>query len=552
MDLVPTSVVAAVGCSAAAGKNPWVPLALVFLLAAPERAPTPLIDAQLHGALHAMGPPSLLWGLGAFFLVVSILESLADKISFVEQWLVPVSTAWRPFAGVAVSALIAWSTANAPAPALDAATAALKLDSATLATGTAIALTVATGAVFALLSTIGKTGVRLLLSFVPIPSLRLAHSFVDDAFAFVASVATLAVGASPLVLVAALLYLAVGLVVSPLLARLAWIHVRIGAGLLRKAWRALRRLPAAPRRPSPAVARALRDAGLDPSAAGCVECFLHRAPELGRFRAGTLVVAPGGVRFVTRVWWRRRVLAIEEGALVRLGLAESATNRVLTLSRRSASGGVEGLTFTLFPAFADEAVAALERGAATANLVRVRPSSESARRGVEGYAERGQGGRYLPAPAAGSLRTQVTLGIAGAIAGGVLTAGAFVPIGLGYLASPFRWRAAVGLLASGYLTLWVLGTFGAAWPVALVYSTLLNAIALRDLARAALKARIDGVVDRRAFLPPVSGRVWVPAAGLAAETDRHRPGDPSPLTEGPLRAVLAALEADQRGAVAAA
>src|SRR5687768_9160473 len=106
MGLIPSSVVAAVALSAAAGKNPWIPLGLLFLLAAPDSVPPILIDPALHAQLHAIAGAEVLWTLGIVFSILAVLDSLADKLPFVERWLVPVSTTYRPFAGVAVASII--------------------------------------------------------------------------------------------------------------------------------------------------------------------------------------------------------------------------------------------------------------------------------------------------------------------------------------------------------------------------------------------------------------------------------------------------------------
>jgi hypothetical protein len=88
----------------------------------------------------------------------------------------------------------------------------------------------------------------------------------------------------------------------------------------------------------------------------------------------------------------------------------------------------------------------------------------------------------------------------------------------------------------------VLGTFGFGWPAAVFYAVILNAVALRDLSRAAVRARIEGIVDKDAFLPPVANRVWVPEPRLARESDRSKEGDRVPLTDGGWRAVVAAMQ----------
>ncbi|MEQ9077371.1 MAG: hypothetical protein RLP09_26155, partial [Sandaracinaceae bacterium] len=126
-------------------------------------------------------------------------------------------------------------------------------------------------------------------------------------------------------------------------------------------------------------------------------------------------------------------------------------------------------------------------------------------------------------------------------AGGVLTAGVLVPIGAGYLASPFKRRFLLGLLVSGYLGLCVVGSVGLGWPFAVLYASVLNAVALRDLTRNALKARLDGFVDRRAWLPVVADRVWVPPAGLDAEADRWSSAQEAETTDGTWRVVTRLL-----------
>ncbi|MEM9189435.1 MAG: hypothetical protein AAGF12_09685 [Myxococcota bacterium] len=84
MDL-PTTVVTAVALSAAAGKNPWIPLGALLLLGAPESVPEFIIDKDLQAGLHELLPSTALYILGSLFLVVSLLESLAHKIPQVEQ-----------------------------------------------------------------------------------------------------------------------------------------------------------------------------------------------------------------------------------------------------------------------------------------------------------------------------------------------------------------------------------------------------------------------------------------------------------------------------------
>jgi hypothetical protein len=542
MDPLPASVVAAISCSAAAGKNPWIPLGLLFVLAAPESVPSFLMEPELHRALHELGPPGLLWGLGGGFLVLAALESLADKLPWVEQWLVPVSTAWRPFASVAVATIIGVAVANAPTDVELAVTAPdlVRAETGWWMAGSVLVLTILAGAVYGWLSTIGKVGTRLLLSLVPLPSLRLLHSFLDDFFALAATFAGLAFGDSVLVLIAVVVYLLVGLFTGPLLARLAWIHFRIGIATARKAWRHLKELPPEPPRPPAWLGRAVEAQGADPTSATALPCYTYKAPEVGRCRAGWLVFTAGAVFFVTRVRFRTRALRFDDATLARLGLADTATDRAVALSLRTDNGGLLEVLLHLFPSAEAEVLPLLERGAEHAGLVRVRAHSESARRGLPGFAQAGSSTRYLPANQAGSLRTQAVLTLVAAVAFGVLSGGLFIPIGLGYAISPYPRRFALGLGISAYLSLCVLGSLGFGWPVAVIYAVLLNTVALRDLTRSAVKARVDGFVDKRAFLPAVSGRVWVPAAGTA-DADRWQEGDGLPVTDGPWRAIVALL-----------
>jgi hypothetical protein len=198
-------------------------------------------------------------------------------------------------------------------------------------------------------------------------------------------------------------------------------------------------------------------------------------------------------------------------------------------------------TLHLFPAYDDEVLPHVEHGAATSGLVRVRPHGESARRTLPGFASKDEPGRYVAADRAGSLRGQALTTIVAAVGLGVLSGGVFVPIGAGYVRSPFPQRFVLGLGVSAYLALCVLGTFGAAWPVAVLYAVILNTLALRDLTRAALAARIDGFVDRRAFLPSVAERVWIPRTSVLDARDEWHLTDGVPLTDGPWRTVFKLL-----------
>ncbi len=554
MDGIPASVMAAIAGSAAAGKNPWLPFGLLFLLAAPDATPTMLMDPGLHDSLHALGPAGLLYGLGTAFLTLSILDSLADKIPIVERWLVPVSTAWRPFAGIAVASLVAVAASQAAAradalhPALEAVRVlplpVVAADLSALFVGTSVlVLSIGLGAVYAAISTFSKTGTRLLLSMVPLPGLRLAHSFVDDLFALGVCVFGFAHAHSVLFMVAAGLYLLIGLVTGPLLTRLTLIHVRIGWSLLRKGHRVLAADGAPVAHETPAwLARALKDAGLDPAQCTVVPAYSYHAPVVGRVRSGWLVFAPHAVWFAARVLWRPRILAVEGDTLARVGLAQTTTARMVTLVDRTPNGGLREALLYLYPAEASAIVPLLERAAGGAKLVRVRIDSGSAREGLPGYAHRHESVRYLPADQAGSLRTQALTTLIAAVVLGVLSGGLFVPIGAGYALSPYPRRFVFGLLVSSYLTLCVVGSIGLGWPAAVIYAALMNAIALRDLVRLALKARVDGFVDKRAFLPPVCDRVWVPASGVRTPDDAWRESDGVPVTDGGWRSVVRWLD----------
>ena len=82
------------------------------------------------------------------------------------------------------------------------------------------------------------------------------------------------------------------------------------------------------------------------------------------------------------------------------------------------------------------------------------------------------------------------------------------------------------------------------WPAAVAYATLLNVLCLRDLARNAIKARVEGFVDKRAFLPLVCGRSWIPERAVARPADLHRDADALPITDGNWRAVLEILKTE--------
>ncbi|MBW2460231.1 MAG: hypothetical protein JRH11_01210 [Deltaproteobacteria bacterium] len=555
MDAIPASLVTAVALSAAAGKNPWVPLGLLFLLAAPASVPGMFMEPELHAALHHLGPQALLWTLGGLFISVACAESLADKVSWISNWLVPLSTMWRPFASVAVAAIIAYAVADAQPVAVEALafmpvglTGELPVDVVRaefdwLLGGSLFAITLTLGGVYGWLSTIAKTGTRLVLALVPLPSLKILHSFMDDFFSVSLSLAGLAFGDSLLLAAGLGAYLVVGLFTGPLLTRLTWINFRIGIALVHKLRRS-RGAEAEIARAPAWLMRAVTDLGGDPAAAHLVPCYAYRAREAGRCRAGFLVLAEDTVYFATKVGWRPRLVAFPHATVTRVGVAQSTTARTVAIAEDTDNGGILEVVFYLFPSVEEDVLPLLEEATTATGLVRVRPDSEASRSGLPGYAQRGQSTRFWAPEDAGSLRAQALVTTACAVAGGVLTAGTFIPIGFGYLLSPFRRRFVVGLFLSLYLTLAVIGTAGFAWPVAVIYAVLLNTLALRDLTRAALKARVDGYVDRRAFLPMVSERVWVPPTRVTRESDRHRASDHVPLTDAPWRTVVALLADD--------
>jgi hypothetical protein len=543
MGVIPSSMVTAVSGSVAAGKNPWLPLALVFLLAAPESVPTWMMDPALHAQLHGFGPEAALWSLGGVLLVLALADSLADKIGFIEKWLVPVSTAWRPFAGVALATIVGVAAAQATTEESttlamhDALVSTVQAD--LLLGGSVVALTIAVGALAGWIATVSKTGIRLLLKLVPVPGLRFAHSLLDDLLGVGASVAGLVFRDSTLLLVLLGIYLAFGLVTAPILTRLAWIHMKSGWDLMRKGANKIG--PAVPRGAAPKWVQKWLAANASAESVA-VPAYVYRAPEVGWCRSGYFVLAPKRVVFLTRVWFRARAYTIEQSSLARVGLAETATSRIVKLVERLGTGALREVDVVLFPAGQDEVLRSLFEGTWRSGLVRVRSDSESARRGLPGFG--GRSSRYAPADEAGSLTLQGTITIAAAIVCGVLTGGVFVPIGTGYLFSPYKLRFLFGWLISGYLSLCVVASMGFGWPAAVLYATLLNVVALRDLTRNALKARVDGYVDRRAWLPAVAGRVWVPESRLASESDRHQEGDPELLTDGTWRAVGRVLAAE--------
>ncbi|MDH5492912.1 MAG: hypothetical protein OEY14_13240 [Myxococcales bacterium] len=537
-----SSVVTAMALSAAAGKNPWIPLGLILLIAAPAEMPSWLMDPSLHAGLHGLAAPGWLYGLGGFFLLLATLEAVADKIPVVQSWLLPLSTLWRPFAAIAVATLVALAAesggelaqASFGGSALPSVHAELSLGWLGLSVG---ALTVLAGAVAGYLATIAKTGVRLALGLLPLPGLRLAHSIGDDLFALAATLAGAAFGGTTIVALLVALYVFVGLFAGPILARLTWIHLRIGWGIARKALG-----EGLARPPPPWLLRALAAEGVGPDAFLELPCYAYRAPVLGRCRAGHLVFTEGGLLFIGRVFFRARVLRLERDRLARFGLAQTSTSRTISIIRTSGQEREE-LRLHLFPMSEEELLGPLERGTRGAGLQRVRLDSPSARAALPGYDQIGRSSRFVGAERAGSLRAQALLGLIASIGIGTLTLGVFIPIGAGYLLSPFKPRFAIGLLASTYLALCAVGSMGVGLPACILYASMLNLIALRDLVRQAIRARHDGMLDLHALLPPVCDRAWVPPQGLHSEADLFRQEASIAIAEGPWRLVARALAA---------
>lgn len=526
---MPSTLVTAMAGSAAAGKNPWLPLALILLIAQADQVPDWLMEPALHRGLHDLGSPGVMLGLGLLFLVLSIADSFADKVGWIEAWLTPISTTWRPFAAVAVSALIGAGGMRAAAQPTQLAVGTgfhMGMDSAAASTSQSnpylwLALCVAGGTLVGLIATVGKTGTRLLLTLVPIPGVRLAHSFLDDLFAWGVVLAGLVLSDSLVMLVLGGIYLAVGCVTAPILGRLSLIQLRIFGA----AWKKLRddsRPVAAPRW----LERALPGRDLSQ----ILPAYAYRTTSTGLCRGGFLVVDAQGVAFAARSWFGPKILKIDRERLCRLGLAETLTSRAVCVARTLDDGDAEEATIYLFPgtprATSERLVAASQQAA----LVRVRPGSPSSRLPHERQAS----ARFVAAADAGNLRIQALLTLSAAIGVGVLSGGVVIPIGAGYLVSPFKARFAVGLALTAYLSSSVLGTLGFAWPVALLYAVLLNAISLRDLSRHALRAHLDGSVDTYAFLPIVPGAVWVTEAPAS---DRFREGEIDPVTDGSWRVV---------------
>ena len=542
MPQAPSTLIAAILCSAAAGKNPWVPLGLLALAAAPESLPGYLLDPAVQGRLHSIAPSGVLWGVGAVLIGLAFLESLGDKVPGVEQWLVPLSAAWKPLAATIVASLLAW--AGMPLPvAADGATAGLGVagavapglvthDAQALSAVSVAALTVLLGSLAGYLATVGKVGARLLLSLIPVPGLKFAHSVVDDFFALFASGVGLALGDTTFVAALALGYLVVGLFAGPLLARLTGIYLRVLRAFVGLA------SPDSSPRPIPAWAR---ERVADATA---VRAYVLRAAGIGRARHGVLVFDAEGVRFLTRrLFFGVREWRAASDVLSRVGFAETATTRALLVSSRD-EGGVAERVFYLFPTPADHVETALDAIRAGADLREVNPASESSRAGLPGYQR--DDTRYRPAAVAGDLRLQAIVTFAAAIGVGVLTLGIYIPIGAGYVFSPFGRRFAFGTLLSIYLLLCAMGTGFVTLPVTIAYGVILNLIALRDLIRQAIRARTDGFVDKRAFLPLVARRVFVPPAGVRDVRDQEL--SPAVAVEAGWRSVASALKTTPAGA----
>lgn len=591
---LPPSLITAAAAGAASGKNPWLPFGVLFLIAAFGQVPRFLMDPELHAGIHGLAPPWVLLGLAAVFLVLAVLDSFADKVGWIESWLTPLSVAWRPFAAVGVSALIAHAVfagedpallAGAAAPDLGAigagaspggawlaaplalaaavpadwGTAALGVGAESGNTGTAITggllfvVTLVVGTLFGLLATIGKIGTRLLLVLVPVPHLKLAHSFLDDLFAFCVTLLGLLLDSGPLswlAIGAGALYLLVGLVVAPTLARLTYIQFRTAWALVGKARRSWLG-EVAGTAPVPAwIARRLAERGEDRERIVAFPAYTYRAPGIGFCRVGYAVWSPTGFRFFARAWFRPRELAVPTARLLRIGVADTATVRQFVVVEEVAPGEMREYAFTLFPALAAEVDAAVKQGAVAAGWDRVRPRSDSARRGLPGAPGVSLGRRYVPAAKAGSLELQGFVTVLVAAAVGVLTVGACVPVGAGYLLSPFKPRFFAGLAVTAYLTL--LALTGAGWPVAVLYGVLFNVVALRDLTRQAIKAHVDGYVDRRAFVPPVCGAVYVPRERVLSAQDRGEGESFADAIDGSWRTAVRILRGEAVAAAVAA
>lgn len=521
--------------SAAAGKNPWVPFGLLALVAAPANMPDWVLEPAVHARLHSIAPEPVLWTIGVVMTVLALLESLGDKLPGVEAWLVPLSTAWRPFAAMTLATLVAWAGLGVPQAALPtyADVGVEPVHSAQLLAMGPLAwagLTVLLGTFAGYLASVGKVGGRLLLTLVPVPGLKLAHSFADDAFAIIASGLGLVLADSKVVLALVVLYLVIGLFTGPWLARLTSIYVRVLLSLLRRA------NPERTALPLPAWARAEAQAiGADPER-HALRVYTFKAKQVGRARHGYLLFGENEVRFVSKVLFGVRTLRLPEAEIARIGLAESATVRAITLVGQGVDGRWES-RFYLFPAHPDAVEASLVAGAQHAQLVAVSADSPSARAALPGHGRDDE--RYRPAAVAGDLRLQALTTILSASVVGVLTMGVYIPIGAGYVFSPFPRRFVFSTLLSIYLALSAVGTAFTALPVTIAYGVILNIVALRDLTRHAVQARVDGYVDKATFLPLPDHRVWVPRDAVAhpRDTEVHD----TLLVDGPWRLVAQAL-----------
>lgn len=540
VEFMSSTLVTAMASSAAAGKNPWLPLALVLLIAQADQVPDWLMEPQLHRGLHSLGPPSVMLGLGLLFLVLSLADSFADKVGWIEAWLTPISTTWRPFAAIAISALIGMGSVHAtahPAQLASGVGSHVGMSDVVASGGQTspylwLALCIGCGTFVGLIATVGKTGTRLLLTLVPIPGVRLAHSFLDDLFAWGVLLAGLVLSDSLIMLILGAIYLGVGCVTAPILGRLSLIQLRIFIS----AWKKFRN-QSGPSKAPRWLERALPDRDLSQ----LLPAYAYRTRNTGLCRGGFLIVDAQGVVFAARSWFGAKFLKIERERLCRLGLAETLTSRAVCVARTLDSGDVEEATIYLFPGAPSTTSERLMAATRAAALVRVRPGSSSARLPHE----RQSSTRFVPASAAGNLRTQALLTLSAAIGCGLLTGGVVVPIGAGYLASPFKGRFVIGLALTTYLASSVVGTLGFAWPIALLYSVMLNAITLRDLSRHALRAHLDDVVDTYAFLPSVPSAVWVTSAPAV---ERFREGEVDPVTDGSWRVVWRLLSSQPAAA----
>src|SRR5262249_20184216 len=162
-------------------------------------------------------------------------------------------------------------------------------------------------------------------------------------------------------------------------------------------------------------AKLLDARGIDAQARTVLPAYTYRAPVVGRARAGFLVFAPGRVYFATKKLFGARVLEVDDAKLARVGLAATATERIVTRVERTHGGGLREAAFRLYPAEDRDILPILAKGMGATELVRVKASSESARAVSPGYAQRGTSTRYLPGEQAGNLKLQAMVSVVSAL-----------------------------------------------------------------------------------------------------------------------------------------